>query len=52
LSILFLSILILTFRPARRLRRAGVLRQTVLSQQAGPTRGIFAQIIPVRIGLT
>jgi hypothetical protein len=58
LSILFLPILVLAFRPARRLRRAGTLRQSVLplrqavlSLQTGLTHGIVAQIVPVGIGL-
>jgi hypothetical protein len=46
-----LTILSLAILSARRLRRAGTLRQAVLPLQAGPTRRIVAQIIPVRIGL-
>jgi hypothetical protein len=56
---LALSIFFLPVWLARRWRRTGTLRQSdlplrqaVLSLQAGPTRGIVAQIVPVRIGLT
>src|SRR6185437_9807144 len=61
LPILLLSILLpifLSVRLARRIRRTGTLRQTVLPLrqavlplQAGLTRRIVAQIIPVRVGL-